>query len=294
MKFMDEKRRELFKKIRDALKKVIINGRNLGVGENVEFDLLTEHFKGVNEIEILKKIEELYSKVYTLSFNEENAMSLPIVDDKVDIPEGTYFHVTKPLLSQMKNIGLAGLVASEWFGIIESEREGIFCTFLNTVRSKKNDHPNAKILIMKNECAYLGKWGECSIFFNKDNPLVQMLIRLDFFEYAHIKKTNPEIISQMFSKDEVDILEFIYKNSNGKSFHDIPNHLLGRDLWHAIPGGIPPMLVSGVCINMTNPKLKELQENIQMINECFPNAVIFDENQNVLAYPKNYQSQKGK
>ena len=130
---MDEKRNKLFKKIRDALKRVTINGRNLGIEENVEFDLLSEHFKGVNEIGILKKIEELYLKVYALSFNDENAMSLPIVDGRVDIPEGTYFHVTKPSLNQMKNIGLAGLIASEWFGIIESEREGIFCTFLNTV-----------------------------------------------------------------------------------------------------------------------------------------------------------------
>jgi hypothetical protein len=178
--------------------------------------------------------------------------------------------------------------------MVEKEREGIFCSFLNTVRPKEVNDVYDKILITKNECGYLGKYDECALFFNQDNPMIQMLTRLDFFEYAHIKQTEPESLSKRYSKEEIEILDFIYARSSGKHFHDGRDRILGRDLWVAIPGGIPPMLVSGVCINMTNKMLKELQDNISTISTCFPNAVIFDENQNVLSYPKNYQFQKGK
>ena len=117
-------------------------------------------------------------------------------------------------------------------------------------------------------------------------------MRLDYFEYAHIKQMHPEMLSQMYTKEEIEILDFIYEKSfAGRDFHNEP-YFIGRELWHAIPGGIPPMLVSGVCVNMSDPYFKELQENIEMISICFPNAVIFDENQKVIAYPKNYQHQK--
>lgn len=63
-------------------------------------------------------------------------------------------------------------------------------------------------------------------------------------------------------------------------FHD-ENHYRTMT-WKAIPLGIPPMLINGICIN--DEVSKDLIENLDVIQNLFPKAVIFNQNKDVLRY----------
>lgn len=51
--------------------------------------------------------------------------------------------------------------------------------------------------------------------------------------------------------------------------------------WSTIPGGIPSMLINGICVKNNNYTEEELDE----ISHMYPNATIFDSNKKVLRSP---------
>lgn len=54
--------------------------------------------------------------------------------------------------------------------------------------------------------------------------------------------------------------------------------------WMAIPGGIPPQLIVGVQINQEDLKIIG---DLSKLQSLFPNAVIFDENQQAYQIEKH-------
>ena len=51
--------------------------------------------------------------------------------------------------------------------------------------------------------------------------------------------------------------------------------------WSAIPGGIPPFLINGICIKRNKYSDEELDE----LSKLYPNAVIFNSRKEVVRYP---------
>ena len=121
---------------------------------------------------------------------------------------------------------------------------------------------------------------------------MKKLIKMDYFEYEHLKKHNPEKISKEYIKEYIDLIDILIEPSStyGKSMHENPNSdTMG---WMAIPGGIPPGLINGIAINTNN---KNFTNNLEKIGKMFPNAVIFDQKNQVLRKSeKELQNQKRK
>ena len=281
-----------YKMICQLLEDKTIEGRNLGSVEKVSFDLLTKRF-GSNE-ETIRALEYLQNQYF--SFYEElsssNSIITPIVteDGLVKIEPGTPFHRCIPKLSTLKNISIGGLLASEWFGIPESELEGAFCSFINTIIGE-----NDKTILnsyVQNKLASTSMYGDCVLYFDSNNPVMQKLLQMDFFKYAKSKNDNPNEYKNEYSPELVDLFEkVIYPLSPaGIDMHEIEG---GRTYyWRAIPGGIPPQLINGICIN--SKQHKDLLENISIISSLFPNATIFDETKKVLVYPQEREQQNNK
>lgn len=264
-----------------------INGLNLGEFSDAKFEKLSEcsfdgDFDQEPEMkEQIKSLEQFTENVYK-NVEETQTNPLPENDGKVIIENGTPYHKRGSIdLDTLRKISVGGLLASEWFGQLESELEGRFCTFINSSIDETSNVSNFREQNIRKRFAIRPK--HCAIYFDKTNPIMQMLMKLDFFEYEHLKNTSPETIEQKYPKEIIDIYEKLIDpiSPAGKKLHD--NSVLTTYDWLAVPGGIPPELINGICINSKN---EELMSKIDEISEMFPYATIFDENQTVLASAK--------
>ena len=122
--------------------------------------------------------------------NGENVETEPIKikDDKVVIEEGTLYHVCQPNLESLEGIAVGGLLCSEWFGVLESEQEGRFCAFLAETTG------NVRSLRASSESYVL--------FFDTNNPLMQSLVKNDFFEYIKRKRNLRRTLFDKLSEEE--------------------------------------------------------------------------------------------
>ncbi|MBQ8468237.1 MAG: hypothetical protein IJ542_00590 [Clostridia bacterium] len=240
--------------------------------KNCEIEV--ENYFSQEELEELKKflpmIESLYASAYS---SKKPVEMLEVSDGKVVLPADQKYHASNQIhsMEQMESFSKIGIVASEWFGEPESQREARFCAFLrdDTVASGLGD----------------GNSGSIRFYVDTKGELGQKLASYDYFEYEHIKRNNPEQLNKLFKPEAIEMFEFISSCSGcGKTFHDDPNSYTYS--WMAIPGGIPPQLIVGIRID---GRIKELRtpEALKKISEIFPNAVLFDEDENVLEYAKN-------
>ena len=289
--------------IKSKLKNVTLTGANLGSCQNVSFQSIAESDKFGLTIE-QKRILSIWEKIYLRLFeklqnNEYPVNPILIKDGKVSISVGHPFHRASASISTLYGISVAGLVASEWYGILESEDEAYFCTFLNTLQEELPDVNND--LSIEQQFDYSRRQTAAkknrsnafrsnpyiksvTLFFDGNNEIMKFLMSLDFFEYLKIKKEHPEELEKIYDKRVIDLFEKVCGAQNmefSAKFHDEKDY--ERKTWLAIPMGVPPMLVNGICINtIATP---ELIERIDEIAEMFPNAVIFNENKEVLHYP---------
>ena len=122
-------------------------------------------------------------------------------------------------------------------------------------------------------------------YFDQSNPIMQDLLRLDYFEYARRVKECPETIKDFYSQEEIQMFEdIIYARSpRGRLFHTKENSNFCFADWIAIPGAIPAELVNGLCIHNEN---KTMMQNIHELSNMFPNATIFDQHTNILCNAK--------
>lgn len=269
-----------FNEIKENLKDINIRGANLDEVTNVNLDLLTKYFDAGENEYLLKKLEEFYIELLN---NNTNITPMKIKDGKVIIEKGLIYHSLppKPQIETLRSISQLGVVATEWFGILESEQEGCFCVFLDEIR--EGEQKGRKHLIPETNPDILrSSLTQCVMYFDKDNPVVDSLLSFDFFEYQKVKRDNPEKVPELYPEWIVSLYEKIILPCSPASytFHDSEE---GKQYtWHAIPAGIPPQFINGLCINSLSP----LNEYLEEIKILFPNATIFNEDKEVIHDPQ--------
>lgn len=107
-----------------------------------------------------------------------------IIDDNgiVDIPKNALNHRCSNSMDSIREISRYGLLASEWFGELESEREWCFCTFIS--RMKGNNYPYHGDLA-EDDKSRLNIGENIILFFDEENPIMEYLLHLDYFEFEH-------------------------------------------------------------------------------------------------------------
>ncbi len=227
---------------------------------------------------IVKKLENLYLNIKKQA-QEQAVNSLPIDENgNVIIEMHAINHKCSNSLEILRSISNYGLLASEWFGVLESEREGCFCTFIS--RMKGENYPYRGDLAEDDQSRLnIGK--NVILFFDDNHPLMKYLLHLDYFEFEYQKQINSDYRS-LYTSDELEILEKLIEplSPAGKGMR-IKNYDFKTNYWSAIPGGIPSELVNGICVKNNDYSEGELDE----ISFLFPNAVIFNNNMKVLKYP---------
>lgn len=276
----------MFEKIKEHFSNgVTITGKNTEDLVDVKFELISESklAAGLSEykMNILKRFEDKIKEIYLRSENgtkEETTITpMKIEDGKVVVDKGTILHRCTPNLETLKNISVGGVLATEWFGSLESESEGRLCAFV--VEYKEFDSPTMQKITKREWTADKYK---CFLYFDQTNPIMQELLSIDFFEYFHIKQTNPEKLPELYSPSIIELFDTIIVplSPAGKYMHEKDTDIYSS--WRAIPGGIPPALVNGLSISTESP---ELMENIAQLRQMYPNAVIFDQDKNVICLP---------
>lgn len=221
-------------------------------------------------LECLQQLEDMY--VNNMIQLQDNAIITPmkVQDGKVVISDGMLFHTTG--FDSLNGIAVGGIMPTEYFGELESEREGRFCSFIA--------ERNQACLTQKS----LPSEGNRRIFIYLDeqNPIMQELSGMDFFMFKELQRTNPELIKERFSDEVIKIFETLIEPlSPAGDMHKGMGMMY--DYWKAIPSGIPPLLINGICIQSKEP---EFEEKVKQIKEMFPNVTIFDEERNVLYRPE--------
>jgi len=261
---------------------MIIRGANIEA-KNVEYKRISDYDWTDNTklIEIIKKLELLYLGIEE-QLKDSIINPMDIDDGIVSIPQNALNHRCSNSIESLVNISNHGLLASEWFGELESEREGCFCTFVS--RMKGSDYPYCGDLA-EDDKSRLNIGKNVILFFDEKNPLMQYLLHLDYFEFEQQKRENPNYAS-LYTTDELKILEDLIEPLSPAGKDMRKPYDFKTNYWSAIPGGIPSKLVNGVCVKNNNYSESELD----VISSLFPEAVIFDSNKQILRYPFINQS----
>lgn len=278
------------KTLREKIGTISISGMNLDSVDNCHFDSLSEQIKPKSSKELLaiKNLEAFYFNLF--STIEDSDFSIPRINesyDKVVLDENSYFHILPANMEVLKSISMAGLVASEWFGQLEKEKEACFCTFLNRFNSLEENKMTNNRNAYYNYLMYVTSDTHVWLFFDKRNYYMNELLKLDFFEYQRIRKTEKDKITSLYPKEIIDIYEnlILPLSPSSSDFHDKFSRTY---FWSAIPGGIPPMLINGICLGDDS----KLYQELDTIEYLFPNATIFDGKRNVLGYGKNIKENR--
>lgn len=254
---------------------MIIRGANIGE-VSVELKRISDYdwTDDPKITEIIKKLEILYLNARNQA--SEQVVNHMTIDDNNNVIIGKHAvnHRCSSSLDNLRTIANYGLLASEWFGELESEREGCFCVFVS--RMKGENYPLMGSLA-EDDHSRLNIGNDVILFFDDTNPLMEYLLHLDYFEFEYQKQNNPNYRS-LYTPFELEILEELIEplSPAGKYMRDPFN--TKTNYWSAIPGGIPSFLVNGICVKNNNYSENELDE----ISTLFPNAVIFDASKKVL------------
>lgn len=259
-----------------------INGANLGEKE-VEYRHLSEYpyFKDTRQ-EVVKKLEQLFLRIMEESQKTE-IKPFSQKDGKVIIQPGMINHRCSNSIDALRTISQFGILASEWFGVIESEREGVFCSFVDRIHDEEDSdekrRQRSKILNLQRIKSISN---DLVLFFDDTNSIMERLLHLDYFEFEKVKQQTPEKLHELYSEEEIELFESIIEpfSPAGKNYHT--KDLLPYCDWSAIPGGIPSALVNGICIK--NNKYEK--EYIEEITKLFPNATIFNGELEIVYEPK--------
>lgn len=289
----------MFEHIKEELKNISIEGGNLRKQDDVSFDLISNHFSNLSDEskKILEHWQNFYFQIFEkLQNNEFPTNPLKVENGVVIVDNGQLFHRSLASIETFKGISKVGIVATEWFGILESENEAYCCAFLDQLQEEL-PYKEFGRLLNKEEERYLNQYREAlhnrnaafssypsfaTFFLDNSNQIMQMLMKFDFFEYLKNKKEHPEKIKEIYPTELINLYEKVCDAENmefSSKFHDANNYK--RKTWLAIPLGIPPFLINGICINSKSEIINHLDE----ISEMFPNAIIFNENKDVLKYP---------
>lgn len=254
---------------------MIIRGANIGE-VSVELKKISDYdwTDDPKITEIIKKLDILYLNAWNQA--SEQVVNHMMIDDNnnVIIGEHAVNHRCSSSLDNLRTIANYGLLASEWFGELESEREGCFCVFVS--RMKGENYPSVGSLA-EDDYSRLNIGNDVILFFDDTNPLMEYLLHLDYFEFEYQKQNNPNYRS-LYTPSELEILEELIEPLSPAGKYMRKPFNTKTNYWSAIPGGIPSFLVNGICVKNNNYSENELDE----ISTLFPNAVIFDASKKVL------------
>lgn len=255
-----------------------IKGANLGVQE-VEFNKLTnfEWTKNADVQKLISYIENIYCSILQKK-DISTIQTFPVDENgKVIIKPGMINHKCANDFEILNFISKYGVLASEWFGILESEREGCFCTFVS--RLKSEDYPYKGDLAEDNYSRLnIGK--NIILFFDATNPIMQYLLHLDFFEYEKIKNSGKDKLHELYTKEEIEMFDKLIEPLSPAGLDMRKEYEFKTNYWSAIPGGIPSFLINGICIKNNAFTEATLDE----VSKLFPNATIFNGNLDVVRY----------
>lgn len=257
---------------------MIIKGANLGE-ISAEIKKISDYNWTNNPklMTIIKKLEILYLHIE----NEVRTQKInPMIIDengKVVIKEYAVNHRCSNSIESLRTISNYGILASEWFGKLESEREGCFCTFVSRMKGKNYPYHGD---LSEDDRSRLNIGKNVILFFDDNNPLMKYLLHLDYFEFEYQKQINSNYRS-LYTSDELELLEELIEplSPSGKDMRK--SYDFKTNYWSAIPGGIPSKLINGVCIKNNDYSEEQLDE----ISSLFSNAVIFDSSKKILRYP---------
>lgn len=264
-----------------------IEGANLGTIE-AEYKLLSEgEYYTDKRQEILKRLESMYLDIVEQS-KRIQVQSLPQEEGKVKLLPGMLNHKCTNSIESLRTISEYGILASEWFGELESEGEAAFCAFLSRVHEENDSKktPMNNRMAQTENMRRLNVGSDLVLFFDSNNPIMQKLLHLDFFEYERIKQEESDKIKSIYTDEEVQLFDELIEPESpaGRDFH-LKNRIPVCD-WSAIPGGIPSALVNGICTKGIEYEAEYIQELAQL----FPNATIFNNNLEIIYMPKKEKS----
>ncbi|MBP3708014.1 MAG: hypothetical protein J6J36_05355 [Clostridia bacterium] len=258
-----------------------IEGGN--IEEEGELKSLSEHWKEESEEQqkLIYAIEEMYSK-FKKEANKVPVKPMSLKDGLVEIKGGMLNHKCTNNIELLECIAKEGILASEWFGIRESEMEGAFCAFLSRMNTEEQDKYPIMFSEHRNRGRLRGDNGSVLLFFDETNPAVEHLIHMDYFEYEKKKAESPETLKDEYTTEEIAIFDHLIEpdSPNGKDFHI--NNKPPYCNWSAIPGGIPSSLVNGICTG----RREYDEEYINKLSKLFPNATIFNNSREVIHMPQ--------
>lgn len=283
----NEKDKRVKDKLTNSLKCFNLEGRNLNAIENVNFQPLVNMLlpgSSLEEVESLTSLQEFFYGMYDKLENNP-ATPMAIVDGKVTIPEHAVFHrIAKDAnIENVKALSIGGIIASEWFDVLESEQEGRFCSFFTCIPNEE-DLLKAKSQTWadrRKSYVKLDKESGLAMFIDINNGNVKELLKNDYFGYEY-NKNHGINVNEMYPDWVVKLMDIIIEplSPAGKNMHE-DNNLSFCD-WLAIPGGVPPQAINGICVNSKN----KLKEHIEEISKMFPYATIFNEEQEALLRAK--------
>lgn len=254
-----------------------IIGANLGEIES-EYKPLSEwnYTSHPDGIRILKYLENIYYNAVE-NVKDTTINDFPTEGNQVIVQPGMINHRCSLDIGTLKGISEYGVLASEWFGQYESELEGRFCTFVD--RIKPEDYIDQYENYRRLNAGY-----HALLFFDAENKVMQYLLHLDYFKYEGIKRSNPNRIEEMYTKEEIELFEEVIEplSPAGKDFHDEDKKKLRYYYWSAIPGGIPSELVNGICLTSN----EYTEEYIEQLSNLFPNATIFNGLKQIIFKPE--------
>lgn len=264
-----------------------IIGANLGEKE-VEYKPLSEYpFFNDKRQEVVKKLEQLYLALMEQSKKTE-VRPFPQENGRAIIQPGIINHRCSNSLDALSAISQYGILASEWFGVIESEREGVFCSFVDRIHNEEDSNERRQQRFKTLNLQRLKSISnDVVLFFDTSNPIMGKLLHLDYFEFERIKQQAPEKLYEIYSEEEIELFELIIEpfSPAGRNYHT--KDTLPYCDWSAIPGGIPSALVNGICTKRNNYD----KEYIEEIAKLFPNATIFNGELEVIYTPKREKNE---
>ena len=257
---------------------MIIWGANIKPTE-VNFANLSEKkwFNDEEKNRLVKYVEDTY---YNLESQVGEVNEFPRDGDHVLLLPGMLNHRCAPFFENLESLSTHGVLASEWFGVLESELEGRFCVFLS--RTKGEGYPYKGDLAEDNRSRLnIGK--DILLFFDDQNPVMKKLLHLDYFEYEGIKNNDPSKIPEIYTSDEIELFDKLIEPLSPYGTDMRVDHDGIHNYWSAIVGGIPSSLVNGVCIKTNNFS----DEENKKLSALFPNATIFNNNLEIVCERKN-------
>lgn len=253
-----------------------IEGANLETVEGTYNDLSSYNwFDDKYTKNLIQKVSNMYYENCTQAENIEISPLEIDENNEVIIKRGMINHRCSSNMESLRSLANYGILASEWFGYLESEAEGRFCAFVS--RMKGDEYP-IKGSLAEDDYSRLNIGNDVILFFDSNNELMNRLLHLDYFEFENIKNKYPEKINEIYTPDEIEILEGLIESLSPCGKNMRASYDTKTNYWSAIPGGIPSPLVNGVCVK----KMKYTEEELDEINNLFPNAVIFDNNKKVV------------